>query len=83
MLRLLETVDEVVDELGGTAAVARRYSTEQQPLTMQAVTNWRRRGRMSPSLCMVMLADLRAAGCEAAPELWTIRSPEPVCGAAS
>src|SRR5262245_39561536 len=76
MLRVLETVGEVVDQLGGTAEVARRYSTPQQTLTMAAVTNWRRRGRMAPRLFLRMRADRRAAGCTARPELWAVLSPD-------
>lgn len=86
MLRVLETVGQVVDALGGPTEVARRYSSDERSLTTAAVTNWCRRGRITANLYLLMRAHLKEMGCTAAPDLWNMRQPdgEPApCEAAS
>lgn len=64
MIRKLKTVDEVIDRLGGTGAVAR--ITRRRP---QAVTNWRKRG-LPRKTFLILSAELRKARLSAPAELW-------------
>ena len=64
--RELTTVDEVLDELGGTGRVARLTGQKYD----QTVSNWRRRGRMPPELFDLMVGELEKLGCCAPAALW-------------
>ncbi len=67
-IRTLSSVSEVVDALGGTAAVARLTRGR-----MQTVSNWRERRRF-PSGTHVMLTEAQAEiGCHAPSALWRMR----------
>lgn len=61
----LETVDAVIDALGGTAAVARLVGRP-----AQAVSNWRKRGSMPAETFLVFDDALRARDLEAPSSLW-------------
>lgn len=67
-IRKLSTVDEVIDALGGTAAVARLTGGR-----MQAVSNWRDRGGFPPRTHLLFSQELKAIGCEAPPALWRMK----------
>lgn len=41
MSDILLTPSEIIDELGGNPAVARLCSTDDEPVTAKAVSNWR------------------------------------------
>lgn len=64
--RALTTVDQVIDELGGTSATAKLTGQQYD----QTVSNWRRRGRMPPELFDLMVGELEKRGCTASPALW-------------
>lgn len=66
----LETVDDVIEALGGPMAVARL--TGRSP---QSVTNWRAAGNFSPLTFLVMTTALDAIGRRAAPRLWRMDEP--------
>jgi predicted SpoU family rRNA methylase len=70
---VLETVDAVIEALGGPMAVVRLTGRSRQ-----AVTNWRAAGAFSSPTFLVMTTALAAAGLSAAPRLW--RMDEPVAG---
>lgn len=67
----LETVDQVIDALGGTSAVARR--TARDP---RAVSNWRMRGKLPSNTYPILVHDLAAKGHRAPAELWGITLAE-------
>lgn len=69
----LDTVDAVIEALGGRMAVAEL--TGRLP---QQVTNWRAAGTFSPTTFLVMTTALAAIGRRAAPRLW--RMDEPATG---
>jgi hypothetical protein len=66
----LDTVDAVIEALGGPAAVARLTSRSRQQ-----VTNWRAAGTFSPTTFLVMTTALDAIGLRAAPRLWRMDEP--------
>lgn len=66
----LETVDAVIDALGGRMAVAEL--TGRLP---QQVTNWRAAGTFAPTTFLVMTTALDAIGRRAAPSLWRMDEP--------
>jgi hypothetical protein len=67
----LETVDQVIDALGGTCAVARR--TARDP---RAVSNWRMRGKLPADTYPILVHDLAAKGRKAPPALWGVTLAE-------
>lgn len=69
-LPLLDTVDAVIEALGGRMAVAEL--TGRLP---QQVTNWRAAGAFSPTTFLVMTTALDAIGVRAAPRLWRMDEP--------
>lgn len=70
---VLDTVDAVIEALGGPMAVVRLTGRSRQN-----VTNWRIAGNFSSTTFLVMTTALEAAGHRAAPRLW--RMDEPVAG---
>lgn len=70
---VLETVDSVIEALGGSMAVVRLTGRSRQ-----AVTNWRAAGAFSSATFLVMTTALAATGRRASPRLW--RMDEPVAG---
>jgi hypothetical protein len=68
---MLNTADEVIDELGGTAAVAKL--TERTP---QAASNWRKANRLPAHTFLTLKRELEQRGLSAAPSLWGITEPE-------
>ncbi|HEX5424878.1 MAG TPA: hypothetical protein VFW94_15125 [Candidatus Acidoferrales bacterium] len=71
MGRELQTADEVIDALGGTAATARL--TGKNP---QHVSNWRAAERLPAETFLILQDELRARDLIAPPSLWGIREPE-------
>jgi hypothetical protein len=66
-LRLLETFDDVVDELGGLAAVGRLCDNQDAA----AVCNFkRRRGTFPTKYYKLMIAELNERGATAPDDLW-------------
>lgn len=61
----LDSVDAVIDALGGTFEVARLVGRKPQ-----AVSNWRGRASMPPEFFVVMSDALRARDLRAPPALW-------------
>jgi predicted SpoU family rRNA methylase len=70
---VLDSVDAVIEALGGPMAVVRLTGRSRQ-----SVTNWRAAGNFPPTTFHVMTTALEAAGRRAAPRLW--RMDEPVTG---
>jgi len=62
---VLKTVDEVIDSLGGTVAVA--SITSRVP---SAVSNWRTREKFAPETYLIMTSKLATIGKTAPPTLW-------------
>lgn len=50
----INTIDELVEELGGDTAVARQFG-----ITQPAVANWKIRGNIGPGWHMRLYAELR------------------------
>ena len=67
---MLETVDDVIKELGGTGATAFLAH-----LGDPAVSNWKARGVIPPTYYMVISAALRAIGKEANPVVFGFDMP--------
>lgn len=67
---VLDTVDAVIEALGGTTAVVRLTGRSRQN-----VTNWRANGWFSSATFLVMTTALDAAGLRAAPRLWRMDEP--------
>jgi hypothetical protein len=67
---VLDTVDAVIEALGGRLAVA--ALTGRSP---QQVTNWRAACRFSPTTFLIMTSALAALGLRAAPRLWRMDEP--------
>jgi DNA-binding transcriptional regulator YdaS (Cro superfamily) len=68
---MFRTVDEVVDELGGTAAVADLCGT-----TSAAVSNWRSRRKIPSDKFLVFESALRRRGHDAPKRLFTFDTSE-------
>jgi hypothetical protein len=69
----LQSTSEVVDELGGTAEVARLTST-----TYKAVSNWRSFDRFPANTYLIIQAELSKRGKSAPDSLWAMREPPAV-----
>ncbi len=67
----LESVDQVIDRLGGTGRVA--VLVGRSP---QAVSNWRAQKRISPCLYLMMVSALADRRCGADPALWGMVAPK-------
>jgi len=65
-IQVLESVDAVINELGGNTAVSRITGVP----TSQAVWQWRNRGLMPPRFYLLMKTALEARNCSASPSLW-------------
>jgi hypothetical protein len=66
----LETATEVIDLLGGNAAVGRLTSS-----TPKAVSNWRGFGRFPATTYLVIKAELIRHGHSAPDHLWSMKTP--------
>jgi hypothetical protein len=66
----LATTSEVIDALGGTAAVARLTGR-----SMQAVSNWRERGRFTAAAYDPITKALSDIGRRAHPSVWKSLPP--------
>lgn len=64
---VLETVDEIIDSLGGTNEVARALGT-----SASAVSQWRNRG-LPPDTFLVLYGLLRAKNMTAPASLWSMK----------
>lgn len=64
--RMLKTMDEVLSQLGGTAAVMALTGIR----TEQAVSEWKRRGMFAARYYVVMTQALAGLGLAADPKLW-------------
>lgn len=69
-MRTLNSVAEIVDELGGRAAVARMTDR-----TTQAVTNWKASQRFPSQTFLLLMHELAARGCTAPASLWSMSDP--------
>lgn len=69
-LPVLDTVDAVIEALGGPMAVVRLTGRSRQN-----VTNWRSAGNFSSTTFFVMTTALDAMGMRAAPRLWRMDEP--------
>lgn len=67
MIRALATVDQVIDALGGTSAVARLVGK-----WPSAISNWRVRGVMPADTLLVISNALKAIRKNAPPSLWDV-----------
>lgn len=67
---VLDTVDAVIEALGGRLAVA--ALTSRKP---QQVTNWRAAGTFAPTTFLIMTSALAARRQRAAPRLWRMDGP--------
>jgi hypothetical protein len=67
----LTTAGEVIDALGGTAETARKTNRQ-----MQAVSNWRKSGRLPAETFLIVSDELAKLGRAAPPELWGIASAQ-------
>ena len=65
MAELLQNAGAVIDALGGTGATARLIGR-----TDQAVSNWRRTGRLPPDPFLVITAELKKHEKDATPSIW-------------
>ena len=70
---LLETVDEVLEAVGGTFKAA-----ELAGIGPPGVSNWRSRGRIAPEKSMIFAQALRPLGKIACPSVFGIEAPEAV-----
>lgn len=73
--RNLNTVDEIIDELGGTAVVARLTTTKERVRHMQHVSNWRAAGFFPSDTYLIITAALKERRCTASASLWRIAEP--------
>lgn len=71
MPKQINSVDEVIDELGGNAVVGRLFDP---PLTGNAVGNWRERG-LPPETFVALTTALNQKNLYAPPSLWRMRAP--------
>lgn len=69
---MLNSVDEVIDALGGTAAVAGLAG-----VGSSAVSNWIKRGRISRGSFMTVRDALAAQGKEASPSIFGFKETAP------
>lgn len=67
--RELQTALEVVEALGGIAAVGRRFCPESRD-PYKAVYAWVQAGDFPPKLYVAMTAALAGVKCSAPPKLW-------------
>lgn len=70
MSNILNTADAVIDALGRTSEVARLSGRP-----MQAVSNWRRAGRIPSELILIHRAELRRRGFDAPASIWGVVDP--------
>lgn len=70
MTRNLQTANDVIDALGGTAATARLTGRRGSH-----VSNWRKSGRLPAQTFLVLKHELTSRDCSASPELWGIKEP--------
>jgi DNA-binding transcriptional regulator YdaS (Cro superfamily) len=69
--QLLETVDEVIDAVGGTFDAAKLAG-----IKPPGVSNWRSRGRIPPDKSMIFAEALRLVGKTARPEVFGLEPAE-------
>jgi len=69
----LQSTSEVIDQLGGTAEVARLMST-----TSKAVSNWRVFDRFPTDTYKLIQSELNKRGKSAPDHLWPMREPPAV-----
>lgn len=67
-MTLMQSTTEIIDLLGGNAAVAKLTST-----TAKAVSNWRGFNRFPSNTFLVLKAALTRAGHSAPDHLWSMR----------
>jgi hypothetical protein len=72
MSTTLTTCTEIIEALGGTAAVSRL--TRRQ---MAQVARWKRWGKFPPQTYLLMTQALAAGGLTAPPELWSQETYDP------
>jgi hypothetical protein len=70
MVMNITTVDDVIDALGGTAAIAEMTSA-----LPTAVYNWRAAGKFPTDTYLLIQDELRARGRVAPDHLWPMRRP--------
>jgi hypothetical protein len=68
----LQSTSAIIDELGGTAEVARLTST-----TYKAVGNWKSFDRFPANTYLIIQAELSRRGKSAPDRLWAMREPAP------
>lgn len=69
MLSHLETANDVIDALGGTAATARLTGRKDQH-----VSNWRAAGRLPADTFLILQDELRKIGKSANSMVWGIKA---------
>jgi hypothetical protein len=72
MIKHLETVDEVIDALGGIKAV----SDLMQCKASSTVPMWKHRQRFPATTFATLQAELRKRGASAPTDLWGMKTPE-------
>ena len=68
----IETATDIIDALGGNAAVARLTSS-----TAKAVSNWRAFDRFPSNTFLLLKSELMRLGISAPDHLWSMREPTP------
>jgi hypothetical protein len=72
MLSVVDTIDDVLAELGGPAKAA-----ELAGVTPPAASNWKSRGRFPSDLYLLFCAELSRTGKTPDPVLFGLKSPAP------
>lgn len=70
-MRKLQTVDDVIDELGGTVETSRKAR-----VSPSQVSGWRSAKRLGSKSYLIIQEELAARGCTAPASLWGIDEPE-------
>ena len=71
MTRTLQTVDDVIDALGGTVKTSALAG-----VSPSQVSGWRSAKRIGAKTFLVLKKELAARGFDAPPTLWGIEQPE-------
>jgi hypothetical protein len=71
----INTVDGVIEALGGVPGVIKLTARTPQPRTPQAISNWRAQARIASDWFYLMTSELERGGHCADPALWGQQVP--------